>query len=257
MPVLVNYGGNYSYLSEFGVTEKKGDAIRIDEKEIEEIVYRAGKFSVYSVEDQLKRGFLTAEYGERIGIAGEWVFQNGSPITLRNISSLCIRVPHEIQDCGEEIYDCCFKDGIVNILICSSPGIGKTTILRDIAKKISENTRLNLLICDERGEISSLYENGNWDALLFADKQTAFTSGIRALRPDVLVTDELSLEDCKAVEKAVRSGVKVIASAHFINEKAIQSPFLGLFDYYVFLDRREIGRINGIYDAHLKKVCLT
>ena len=83
----------------------------------------------------------------------------------------------------------------------------------------------------------------------FADKQTAFTSGIRALRPDVIITDELSLQDCAAVEKAIYAGVCVLSSAHFADMKKVVKPFFGLFERYVLLDGQKIGKIQGVYDA--------
>ena len=104
------------------------------------------------------------------------------------------------------------------------------------------------MICDERGEISAGDTGATCDVLKYADKNTAFEAGIRAMRPDVVITDELSLIDCNAIEKAVFAGIKVIASAHFSEMERIQKPFLGLFERYVLLDEQEIGKIKAVYD---------
>ena len=247
-PTMINYAGQYRYLSEYGLTERPENAVVCDADEIAGCVFRAGQYSVYSVEEQIKRGYITAINGERIGLAGEYVLEKGQPLAVRNFSSLCIRVPHEVVGCGMEIYKSCMRDRIRNTLIASSPGLGKTTILRDLGRILSERTKKNILICDERGEISAGDTGETCDVLKYADKNTAFEAGIRAMRPDVVITDELSLIDCNAIEKAVFAGIKVIASAHFSEMERIQKPFLGLFERYVLLDEQEIGKIKAVYD---------
>ena len=247
-PTTVNYAGQYRYLGEYGLTERVENAVRCDMDEIANCVFRAGQYSVYSVEDQIRRGYITALQGERIGLAGEYVLEKGQPLALRNFSSLCIRVPHEIIGCGMEIYGRCMRDQVRNVLIVSPPGLGKTTILRDLSRILSEKTKSNVLICDERGEISAGNTGETCDVLKFVDKSTAFEAGIRAMRPDIMITDELSSTDCAAIEKAIAAGIKVVASAHFSKMSHIKSPFLGLFERYVVLDEREIGKIKGVYD---------
>ncbi len=247
-PVTVNYKGRYRYLGEYGLTEHAEKALCCDREEINECVFYAGNRSVYSVEEQIKRGYITAERGERIGLAGEYVFDKGQPLTIRNLTSLCIRIPHEIRGSGEAIYRRCMSDRIPNLLICSSPGIGKTTILRDLSRIISEKTGKNLLICDERGEISAMNAGVTCDILKYADKATAFEAGVRAMRPDIIVTDELFPRDLKAIECAIYAGVKVLASAHFTNAEQARHIFNNLFDFYAVLDEKEIGKIKNIYD---------
>ena len=247
-PITINYKGQYRYLGEYGFTELAEKALYCDREEINECVFYAGNRSVYSVEEQIKRGYITAEKGERIGLAGEYVFDKGQPLTIRNLSSLCIRIPHEIRGCGNAIYKRCMSDRIPNLLICSSPGIGKTTILRDLSRIISEKTGKNLLICDERGEISAMNAGATCDILKYADKTTAFEAGIRAMRPDIIVTDELFPRDIKAIEHAIYAGVKVLASAHFTNAEQARHIFNNLFDFYAVLDEKEIGKIKNIYN---------
>lgn len=253
-PVAVNYEGKYRYLGACGLTDKASAALTVSLAEIGDTVFSAGKFSVYSVEEQLKRGFVTAEYGERIGLAGQYVFEKGQALTVRDFTSLCVRVPHEIEGCGDEIYGKCLKDRIRSILLMSPPGIGKTTILRDLSRTLSRDTRKNILVCDERGEISAGDTGDTSDVLLFADKSTAFEAGIRAMRPDIMITDELSAADCAAVERAIFGGVKVIASAHFAEISDVKPPFADLFERYVLLDAEEIGKLRGIYDKNLKEI---
>ena len=248
-PTTVNYKGRYQYLSIRGITNVAEKAIWATSEMIEDCVFKAGKYSIYAVEDQIKQGFITAEDGERIGIAGEYVYDHGKPIAIRNFTSLCIRVPHEVLGCGEIFYNICMSDKVKNILLISSPGLGKTTILRDVARLLSERTHKNILICDERGEIAAGKRGNNCDVLKFADKATGFEAGIRALKPDVFITDEISEKDCEAIKKAISAGVYVLASAHFSSIECVEAPFFPLFDCYVLLDSQEIGKIKAIYNA--------
>ncbi len=246
-PVSVNYNGEYRFLGNLGLTERRENAIYCDFTEIADCVYKAGNYSVYSVEEQLKKGFLTAENGVRIGLAGEYVFEKGQPLALRNFTSLCIRVPHEVIGCSREIYNACMSDKVRNLLIMSSPGLGKTTILRDLARIIGEKTRKNVLICDERGELSVGNLGDTCDVIKYCNKETAFEAGIRAMRPDVMVTDELSEKDCVALERAVTAGIAILASVHVSNGKYIKKPFLGIFERFVLLKEGQIGKIQSIY----------
>ncbi len=254
-PISVNFSGKYRYLSDYGLTDKAEKALYCTLDDIADCVYRAGNYSVYSVEEQIKKGFLTAKNGERIGLAGEYVCEKGKTVAIRNFTSLCIRVPHEILGCGKEIYERCMSDKVCNLLLMSSPGLGKTTILRDLARTVSEKTGKNVLICDERGEISVGKLGKTCDIMKFSDKETAFEAGIRAMRPDIIVTDELSQKDVESVKKAIYAGVFVLASAHFSRMERVGSAFLDIFDRFVLLDEQEIGKIKEIYDKDQRCIC--
>ncbi len=245
-PLSVNFNGSFRFLGVGGLCSLK-DAIRPTAEEIEEILFAASGYSVYSVENQIKRGFLTGEDGERIGIAGAYVYEGEKVLSVRSVSSLCIRIPHEIRGCAEEIYARCFAGGLRSILLLSPPGDGKTTILRDLSRLVCERTSLNVLVSDERGELSAGDLGVTSDCIKFCDKLTAFTAGIRAMRPDVIVTDELLPEDYPAVRRAVESGIVVFASAHLKKYEFVPEK---LFSRYVFLNGlgkiAEICREDGV-----------
>lgn len=260
-PVVVNYGGKYMFLGPKGVTENIGSAVRSSYAEIEKIIYRASEFSVYSVTEQLRQGFLTGANGERIGLAGIFVYENGSAFTVKEVTSLNIRVPHEVRGCGEYIFSQCFSKGLRNILIVSPPGRGKTTILRDLTRLVSARYLINVLVNDERNEICAQYRDFSLDTGAFTDvirysyKRDALVSAVRAMRPDLIVTDELiGEEEVAALADCVRSGVNVVASAHFKDIPSLKNsaPFARavkekIFDYYVVLDAGRVGKVSGIY----------
>ena len=249
-PTKLNYNGIYQYLGAFGLTDYPANAIFCTEEDINDTVFRAGDYSVYSVEEQLKQGFLTAKSGERIGIAGEYVFENGKPHALRGFTSLCIRVPHQIKGCALQIYLQCMSDRVRDLLLISPPGMGKTTLLRDLSRILSEKTSKNILICDERGEIAIGDFGQTCDVVRYCDKKNAFTAGIRAMRPEIIVTDELSFADLEALQKAKNAGVTVIASAHYSDFRYVAQPFKEIFEKIVVLDNKRIGGVRAIYDGN-------
>ncbi len=247
-PLRANIGGRYVFLGERGIANA-GEAIVATRKEVEDTLFAASGYSVYSVENQLRRGFVTGSCGERIGVAGTFVYEKGGVHTVRDVTSLCIRIPHEIRGCAGEIYARCMKDGLRSVIILAPPGEGKTTILRDLCRIISEKTACNILVSDERGELSAGDLGATSDVVRFADKLTAFTAGIRAMRPDLIVTDELLPEDYTAVKRALNSGIAVLASAHL---KRFEDVPEKIFSRYVLLNGLgEIGEILGEEGEHV------
>lgn len=242
-PFRINLNGKFCFLGENGVTEYPDRAIIPTVNEIEETLFAASEYSVYAVENQLKRGFVTGREGERIGVAGTFVYDGNGILSVHSVTSLCIRIPHAIVGCSDEIYERCFSHGVVSLLILAPPGEGKTTILRDLSRLVSLRTKLNILVSDERGELSAGDLGDTSDVVRFADKLTVFTAGIRAMRPDLIVTDELLPEDYRAVRRAKESGIQVLASAHLKKYEDVPDK---LFERYVILDGLgKVGKILG------------
>ena len=240
------------------LNDKRGKPIICTVEMIGKIIQSVTENSLYAFNDRLKCGYITTDKGVRIGIAGELVYDSGQVVTIKNFSSLNIRVPHEIKGCSESVFNACFKNGVLNsVLIVSKPFMGKTTMLKDLCFKINGTDKYNVLIVDERGEFYGV-SGKNIDIIKYSDKQYAFEYGIRSLSPDVIVTDELSrTSDWESVSLATESGVKVIASCHGDNVDSVLSKKgfkKGSFDYYVELcNSGKAGRINGIYDKDFKK----
>ena len=240
-PLRANLGGKFVFLGEHGIVSDGKSAMIPTAQEIEDILFAASNYSVYSVENQLRHGFVTGAAGERIGIAGTYVYQGGNVLSVNAVTSLCIRIPHAVDGCAEEIYTACFLGGIKSTLIMSPPGEGKTTLLRDLSRLVCERTQYNVFVSDERGELSAGDLGETSDVVRFADKLTAFTEGIRAMRPDVIITDELLPTDYAAVRRAIESGIYVLASAHLTRFEDVPQK---LFSRYVILDG--LGKIGKI-----------
>ena len=263
LPISIVSAGQVYYLSANGLTYNKHKALCVDKKAIEDIIYKASEFSIYSIAEELKQGFVVLNNGVRIGVAGNVITENGKIGTITNFSSLNIRIPHIIRGTCLPVFDYLMdKKGVFNTLIISPPGQGKTTFLRDFAFQLSEkNFFYNVLVIDERGEIAgkdnALSVGECCDVLAFSTKQIGFLQGIRAMNPDIIITDELGQEeDFLALKNAASCGVKVVASIHGASiDNLKDKPYFNLikssFQRYVCLKPSgKAGQILGVYDQN-------
>lgn len=253
-PIIIWYDFNKLFLSKDGATERKENALICNKDDIENIIYTVTEYSLYSVTDRLKDGYLTTNNGVRIGIAGECVFENNKIVTIKNFTSLCIRVPNNIVGCSKKLYELTLKDKLRNVLIIAPPKYGKTTLLKDLIHNF--DTLINVLIIDERGELSKGIENA--DVIKYADKNYAFQLAIRSLSPEVIITDELiSDSDWCCVNRAINSGIKIIATVHGKDVEEIKNKrefTPNLFERYVVLESNgQAGIINKIYDVNFNE----
>lgn len=189
--------------------------------EIELVMARLSDHSMNSVKDTLKQGFIPLKYGCRAGVAGEILFKNGAVDFQRSINSINIRIAHEYKGCSDNIFNEIYDgNNILNTVIISAPMMGKTTLLRDIARRLGDV--LNVCIIDERSEIASCcngiaqFDVGKGtDILDCCPKPEGIAMAIRSMSPNVIITDEIGSEvDCNALADAASCGVSFVATLH-------------------------------------------
>lgn len=264
-PILISMGGKSYFLSEKGVSSSLGEALYSSKIVIEDIIFRASECSIYSVNEQIKRGYIITENGLRIGIGGNVVEENGQVKTMANFNSINIRIPHIVKNCSLSAFPNIVHDGIIeNTLIISPPGCGKTTFLRDFVMQLSErNLQFNVLLLDERGELDTNLSANFFDKIAFSSKKMGFENGIRALSPDLIVTDEVGQEeDVDAILYASTCGVKILASTHadsmetFLKKDLFQKLIKEkVFKRYVLLSKRNgPGTYEGIYNENFSRL---
>lgn len=221
---------------------------------LDEILNRLLNYSYYAYEDELSKGYVTIEGGHRVGICGRVTLNEGKVQLIKDVSSLNIRRSRQIIGSSGKIIGSVWdekRNTICNTLIISPPKCGKTTLLRDIARSLS-GMGWRVGICDERSEIAGCY-NGETsydlgcrtDILDGCPKAQGIMMLIRAMSPDVIITDEIGKkEDVKAIEDALCAGVKTITSIHGNSYEEVVNSAVGdliaehVFDTLIFLSSR-------------------
>lgn len=192
----------------------------VTETQLYRVLDAATRSSLHAAEGQLRRGYLSAPGGVRVGVCGVGVVGADGTAGLRAFSSLAIRVPREIPGCADGIWSEVTEGGFRSLLIISPPGVGKTTLLREIIRRLS-NDGMRVCVADERGELAGFDGGAGLDVGTHTDVMTGVPKGeaaemlLRSMSPQVIAMDEISGEaESRSLLRAVGCGVLLLTSAH-------------------------------------------
>lgn len=226
--------------------------------------------ALYARAEEQRSGFVTLRGGHRMGLCGRVICQGQSIRALRDISSFCIRIAGQWRGAADGLIgQLTDENGFCrSTLIVGLPGMGKTTLLRDSLRRLSEAGR-RVCVVDERSEIAAMCDGlpqlevgPCTDVLDGCGKEAGLRWLLRSLSPEVLVTDELSdTMDAQAALEAIRSGVSMLATVHGRDLDSVCGrntlyPLIRdrAFERYAVLDVHEVGKLAGIYDRDFQPV---
>lgn len=253
-----------------------GTAYRVTERDAAQMLSFISSYSLYAYQEQLRQGFLTIQGGHRVGVCGSVALDDGSITGMHHISFFNIRIAHEKKGCATELLPYIRREnGIFNTLIFSEPGAGKTTVLRDCIRLISQGTEdvpgQRVCVVDERSEIAACHlgvpQNDlgpRTDVLDGCPKREGMRMLLRSMSPQVLAVDELGgEEDYRMVEEAVYSGSRVLGTVHMGDIRELSDkPFLSrwmqkkVFARFIAICRKKDGtRGYRIYDENRERIC--
>ncbi|MCB2291982.1 stage III sporulation protein AA [Clostridium algoriphilum] len=240
-------------------------------EDIKYIMQRISNYSIYAFEDEIRQGYITIKGGHRVGLCGICVIENNSIKTIKDISSINIRACKEIIGCADKVMPYITNNNSVyNTIIISPPKCGKTTLLRDISRQISQGNKnknfhgKNVSVIDERSEIAGSFKGIpqmdvgiRTDVLDNCPKSQGIMMAIRSMSPDVIVCDEIGTQkDMESVLMALNSGISLITTIHGfgIEDLYKRNVFKEIVDNFVFTrgivlsNKKGIGTIECIYD---------
>ncbi|MBE6008350.1 MAG: stage III sporulation protein AA, partial [Lachnospiraceae bacterium] len=255
------------FLDQDGRITGKENAFIPSAKDIALTAEILGGYSLYAFDEEIKNGFITIEGGHRVGICGKVVADGGKIKTLRNISSLNFRLARQIKGCGDEALKyITYKGRFFNTLIISPPGGGKTTVLRDVIRRVSDGfgdfKGMTVGVCDERSEIAASFRGRavndigiRTDVVDSCPKSKGMMILLRSMSPEVIAADEIgSEEDMVAIRTAVLSGVKLICTSHGEDIKDAER-YKGIFERYVLLyGPQRVGGIKAVYNGSFEEM---
>ena len=267
-PLFLTYDGGECFLR-----QKDTEPYLVTREDLKETMEYISGYSLYSYEDEMRQGFLTVQGGHRVGVTGKVILDGNEIQGMKYISCINVRLAHEVVGCADQVMPYIRKkDWVAHTLIVSPPRGGKTTLLRDIIRQLSNGEEKKKMpgvtvgVVDERSELAGSYQGVpqndlgmRTDVLDGCPKAEGMEMLIRSMSPAVVAVDELGRkEDFKAVESVIHSGCKVIATAHGNSiEDVIHQPYFEklvrrrVFERYIFLDKGEhAGTILGIYDRN-------
>ena len=263
-PMFLIYDGGECFLRTRG-----REPYLVTREDLKETLEYVSGYSLYAYEDELLQGYMSVQGGHRVGVTGKVILDGDRIRGMKYISCINLRLAHEIQGCADPVMEHIRKENwTAHTLLISPPRCGKTTLLRDMIRQLSNGSGkipgVTVGVVDERSELAGCYQGIpqndlgiRTDVLDGCPKAHGMQMLIRSMSPSVVAVDELGREeDFKAVESVIYSGCKLIATAHGASlEEIFSTPFFGrlrkmkVFERYILLGKEQrAGIIRGIYD---------
>ena len=271
-PIMVIYNNREYFVSrDSSLRGEEEDGVIVTQNELKETMEYISNYSLYAFEKEIQQGFITIQGGHRVGISGKTIIEGERVKGIQYISFVNIRLAHQVLGCADSVIPYLYnrtEKSIYHTLIISPPRCGKTTLLRDLIRQVSDGTDylrgLAVGVVDERSEIGACYmgvpQNDlgiRTDILDCCPKALGMMMLIRSMSPSVIAVDEIGArDDVDAIEYIINCGCKLIATVHGSSLEDIKlKPELGrlveesIFERYIVLNNRgKVGMIQQILD---------
>ena len=264
-PLFLTYDGGECFLRGNGQEQ-----YLVTREDLTETLEYVTGYSLYAYEEEIRQGFVSVQGGHRVGVTGKVILDGNRIRGMKYISCINVRLAHQKLGCADAVMPYIrSRDWVANTLIVSPPRCGKTTILRDIIRQLSNGTEdipgLTVGVVDERSELAGCYQGVpqndlgiRTDVLDGCPKSEGMQMLVRSMSPQVVAVDELGKgEDYQAVETVIHSGCKLIATAHGNSmEDVLDQPLFQklletrVFERYIVLGQgNQAGAVEAIYDG--------
>lgn len=269
--IILKVMDNEYFLYKDGSLSEKIDLNKIfipTQEDIRQTIETMSDYSIYAFEQEIKNGFITLKGGFRVGITGTAVIEQEKIKAIKNISSINIRISRQVLGCSKKILPYIKQEKYLSTLIISPPNCGKTTLLRDIIREIS-NFGEDISVIDERMEIAGVYLGTSYmdlgirtDVFDRCPKEDGMINALRSMAPSFIAVDEVGTTgDINALEKIFNSGVKVLCTIHAENIQELNQKYgfkkilnNKYFKRYIVLKKDNSKfKIEGVYNENLEK----